>query len=128
MGNIKVIKRKFKIDIYDVNVNLYLFSNVTILSKTFNKFAKKFDLEDDGSLCYGCIFFNPNDFNEAYYFIDLSNISHNLIAHENTHLALRIFGHNNITLNFDDHEPLALLTGYISEKIYCVCKKIKIDL
>ena len=117
-------KRKFKIAIYDVIVNVCIFDNITSLDKYWRKLAKKFSIDDDDEgLCYACVFFNPNDFNEVFYLISKPNISHNLIAHENTHLALGIFQYNNIHVNLDDHEPLALLTGYIADNIYRLVEK-----
>lgn len=109
------------IPIYDVKLKLCLYKDVYDLDKSFKYYNKKFKLEDEPEegYAYGMVFLDPQDFSKAYMLLSKPNISHELIAHEITHLSFKIFFAHNIEFHKGiDDENFALLNGWLTQKIY----------
>jgi len=109
------------IPIYGVKLKICLYDDIYKLDKGFKYYNKKFNLdpEPDEGYSYGMVFLEPLDHTKAYILLSKPNITHELIAHEISHLTFKIFFSNNIEFHKDiDDENFALLQGYLTEMVY----------
>lgn len=109
-------KFKIKIDIYDVDITVYLSND---FSKPFKKICKGFPLfsgdkvskEDSACTLY------HDEYPGDIFVILCNRPSINDITHESIHVGSRILHVRGIQASHENDEPLTYLSAYITEKI-----------
>lgn len=78
-------------------------------------YAKKIGLDIDDRLG-GCVFHRP----QGLFFViaDESQYTNNMISHESVHAAWRALDYCGVTVDVNNQEPLAYLTGHIAREAY----------
>lgn len=116
------ITRRIKVPIYACAVSFIITDNlrgdVLKLWKRF-KCTEEYKEDDhsEGMLWYSTI-------DQYYLFIDPQYLSHNTIAHENTHLAFKMLSDRDIK----DEEATCWLVGHLAAELYKFLDKKKIPI
>lgn len=115
--NNKIYKRKITVPIYEAVVNLCIVERMEDMQEYLDKRVKG-AIDVLGAV--GCVFDMFTKNGPEYFIVFMgSEVSHNLIAHEVHHLAIKITRDINIT----DEETTAWLVGYLTENLYKILKK-----
>jgi hypothetical protein len=119
-------KAKFKVDIYEQNVIVIVLENVQKLDDYYRKLRKtlKYPNDEDEGLAQGLVL--SKGFN-TYLLLSEDKICVNLICHEATHVCYSILDMNNISLD-ESEETVALLNGFINEKIFKALQKLNYEI
>jgi hypothetical protein len=115
------IKTNIKLPIYDCNIIFIITDDLKSEVKTIYKKYEIVSIEDEGESAG--MLLSP-DIDIYILLIDPHYLSHNTIAHEIYHAAVRITKDRDIS----DEETQAWLCGHITERVYkfLVNKKIQI--
>lgn len=113
-----IIKKQIKVSVYEVTTSIYIVDEPNEIQKIVDKIVKNQNVLDTEGFVL--------DLSNRNYIICFmkKNISHNLIAHEVYHLG------NHICKNLDiiDEEATAWVVGYVTECIYKILSKNKIEI
>lgn len=118
----KIIRhnKSFKLSTYACVVEIII---TTKLTEEVNKIYKKNKFEDIFSDdAEGVVV--TIEFDKYYIIFDLKYLSHNTIAHEVYHAAVRITEDRNIS----DEEAQAWLAGHLTEEVYKFLEKKKLNI
>lgn len=109
-----MIRLKFKVDIYEVTVIIYVLDDISDLENIVLKKTKtKIDIDNVLGVTFA---WGDQEYVVAF---EKDKLSHNLINHELFHLTKSITENIDIT----DEESQAWLMGFLSENVYRLLKK-----
>jgi hypothetical protein len=109
-----MIRLKFKVDLYEVSVIIYVLDKMSDLESIVLKKTKtKIDTDHVLGITFA---WGDQEYVVAF---EKDKLSHNLINHELFHLTKSITEH----IDIDDEESQAWLMGFLSENVYRLLKK-----
>jgi hypothetical protein len=123
---------QFTIDMYQLKVEVKFYSDMTKLYNAYKRYINKYNVKEidagNANQCQGMVLYESSTMDKVIILFASDELSHNIITHEAYHLTNLIMYVNNIVPNLEEDENLALLNGYINQKIFEIIKikKIKI--
>lgn len=121
----KVIKRgKISIDLYDVDIEIYIVQTSKDVSDKVRQLCRKYKVGVDGVKDEACGY-TATFLNGIFYLIlCIECMDINTITHETEHLRAFIMEHRAMV----DDEASANLNGYINERVFKFLKKNNIEI
>ena len=111
----KIFKSKMTVDLYNSIISLCIVESMDDMQNYLTRKKQFIDVSN----AEGCVFEMYTEKGVEYYIVfEQKHLSHNLIAHEVHHLAMKVVAGAGVT----DEESTAWLVGFLTEKIY---KKLK---
>ena len=121
-------KGKFKIDLFNIKVNIYICEDAEDVTLESNKFLKKHKEKLITFPCHGLVFCPDDDMSTNHLFLSLNGLSVNTITHETDHIRNNIIDYCSIIETDDGRETSANLSGYINEKVFQFLQKKGINI
>jgi len=121
-------RSRFKIDIFNATVHMYIVDTDDDILKHGNKVIKRFGEEPIDFPCHG-LTFTPDQRGDTYYiFLSKESMDINTICHETDHIRNYIIDYYDIDQASDSDEISANLSGYINQKVFSFIKKLGIEI